>query len=94
MVARLGGRPLFNPAKTALVVAACVLGLLAALVSNTQHADIVAVLCVIALLGLAPAEVGVTVARSLAADQSTPSSELLALGDSCMSSEIDKELGV
>lgn len=70
----------------ALVVAACVLGLLAALVSNT-HADIVAVLCVIALLGLAPAEVGVTVARSLGANQQTPSGELLALGDSYMSGE-------
>ena len=71
---------------TALVVAACVLGLLAALVSNT-HADIVAVLCVIALLGVAPAEVGVTVARSLGATQPTPSGELLALGDSYMSGE-------
>ena len=71
---------------TALVVAACALGLLAALVSNT-HADIVIVLCVIALLGLAPAEVGVTVARSLGATQATPSGELLALGDSYMSGE-------
>jgi GDSL-like Lipase/Acylhydrolase family len=55
-------------------------------VSNT-HADIVAVLCVIVLLGLAPAEVSVTVARSLGATQPTPSGELLAMGDSYMSGE-------
>jgi lysophospholipase L1-like esterase len=58
------------------------LGLLAALVSNT-HADIVVVLCVIALLGVAPSEVDPVVAHKPGAGRS----DLLALGDSCMSGE-------
>lgn len=67
---------------TVLIAAACALGLLAALVSNT-HADIVAVLCAIALLGVAPSEVDVVVAQHPGAGPS----DLLALGDSYMSGE-------
>jgi lysophospholipase L1-like esterase len=65
-----------------LVISSCALALIAALVSNT-HADIVMVLCVLALLSVSPAEVSL-------ADASTPgtgTSDLLALGDSYMSGE-------
>ena len=71
---------------TVLIAAACVLALMAALVSNTQ-ADIAVVLCVIALLGVAPAEVHVALAQPLTAAKPAPPADLLALGDSYMSGE-------
>jgi lysophospholipase L1-like esterase len=81
----------WNP--TALIVAPCLLVLVAALVSNT-HADIAVILCVIALVGVAPVEVNVALADSFlpagkppSADLKAQSSDLLALGDSYMSGE-------
>ena len=75
-----------NSGWTVLIAAACVLALMAALVSDTQ-ADIAVVLCVIALLGIAPAEVHVALAQPLTAGKSAPPADLLALGDSYMSGE-------
>jgi lysophospholipase L1-like esterase len=76
-----------------LIVAPCLLVLVAALVSNT-HADIAVILCVIALVGIAPVEVNVALADPFlpaggppSADLRAQSSDLLALGDSYMSGE-------
>ncbi len=87
----LGSRDHWAP--TALIIAPFLLVLVAALVSNT-HADIAVILCVLALVGIAPVEVNVALADSFlpaggppSADLKAQSSDLLALGDSYMSGE-------
>ena len=78
---------------TVLIVAPCLLVLIAALVSNT-HADIAVILCVIALVGIAPLEVNVALASPFlpadgppSTDLKAQSADLLAMGDSYMSGE-------
>lgn len=90
-VTDLGYRDHWNPIP--LIAAPVLLVLVAALVSNT-HADIAVILCVIALVGIAPVEVNVALASSFlpaggptSADLKAQSSDLLALGDSYMSGE-------
>jgi lysophospholipase L1-like esterase len=75
------------------IAAACLLVLVAAFVSNT-HADIAVILCVIALVGIAPVEVNVALAdpflpagKPPSSDLRAQSADLLALGDSYMSGE-------